>query len=442
MAENLALAALYAIRDVGLDPPAPDQLAERVRLRLAGELARERAAGRPTRGRRRWRQAGSLVVVFSTLVTVAVVVGLFALLHDRGDGGSSSAASARPLIARLAVLRRPQTVADVLPSRPKLVHLQGTIIPSLTRLVASPPGAKMYLVVSTPPTGLNALWDPKLGDQVSIVTITAHSATDSEPLPVADLSDAQQVSLSPGGRVPTPPGSRFHGRLQPAYEVSVVPDGVAHVRWTFLSPPGKPRQRVNARVGDNVAYARSAPTGGILISGRWYATDGTLIPTSSRPMRQAEAAQQTARKAAAIRQYVHYSTVRPHHCSPPSRCSRSPAAPRCTPPPASRSRGRPCRRCHSRLSTSPTHDSRPSLTPARSDRSPSRQGRLSGSSPARKACASPRPARRSRPGSEAAAGRAARLTSPAPSRAAPGCQAAEPAGHTRPTRCYRSPGQR
>jgi hypothetical protein len=306
MAEDVTLAVLFAVRDVGLDQPGVDELAERVRQTLAGEIARERAAGRPTRVRQRWWRAGSLVVVLSTLVTVAVVVGLFALLHHRSDGGSSSAASAKSLIARLAVLRRPQTAADVLPARPKLVHLHGTIIPSLTRLVDSPPGARLYLVVSTPDREQTALWDPKLGDQVSIVTLTAHNATDSQPLPAAGLSDAHQVF--PGGRLPAGPVARSHQlRGSAAYEVSVIPDGVARVRWTFLSAPGKPPHSVKARVGNNVAYAPYGPAGGIPLSGRWSAADGTVIPTSGRALRQAEAAQEAAMKTAAIRQYAHYS---------------------------------------------------------------------------------------------------------------------------------------
>ncbi|MFZ1993094.1 MAG: hypothetical protein WAU75_03220 [Solirubrobacteraceae bacterium] len=306
MAEDVTLAVLFAVRDVGLDQPGVDELAERVRQTLAGEIARERAAVRPTRVSRRWWRAGSLVVVLSTLVTVAVVVGLFALLRNRSDGGSSSAASAKSLIARLAVLRRPQAAADVLPARPKLVHLHGTIIPSLTRLVASPPGARLYLVVSTPDREQTALWDPKLGDQVSIVTLTAHNATDSLPLPAAGLSDAHEVF--PGGRLPAAPVARSH-RLRglAAYEVSVIPDGVARVRWTFYRAPGKPPHTVQARVGDNVAYAPYGPAGGIPRSGRWYAANGTVIPTSGTALRQAEARQEAAMKAAAIHQYAHYS---------------------------------------------------------------------------------------------------------------------------------------
>jgi hypothetical protein len=303
MAENSALAALYAIRDLGREQPVADELAERVGQTLAGEIARERMAGRPTRVGRRWWRSGGLVVVLSMLVTVVVVVGLFALLHD---GSSSGAASAKSLIARLAVLRRPQTAADVLPARPKLVHLHGTIIPSLTRLVASPPGARLYLVVSTPDREPNGLWDPKLGDQVSIATVTAHNATDSPPLPAAGLRDAHEVF--PGGRLPAGPVARSQ-RLggSAAYEVSVIPDGVARVRWTFYRGAGKPLHSVLARVGDNVAYAPYGPAGGIPLSGRWYAADGTVIPTSGSALRQAEARQEAAMKAAAIRQYAHYS---------------------------------------------------------------------------------------------------------------------------------------
>lgn len=306
MDEDVMLGVLVAVRDVGLTQPEADDLEARVRQTIASEIAREPVAGRPRRAPRRSWRAGSVVVVLSSLVTVAVVVGLLALLHHRSDGGSSSAASAEPLIARLAALRRPQTADDVLPAHPKLVHLQGTIIPSLTRLVASPPGARLYLVVSTPATGESALWDPKLGDQVSIATVTAHNATDSLPIPAAELSDAREVF--PGGRLPARRLARSHRWVQPpAYEVSVIPDGVARVRWTFDNGPGRPPRRVSARIGDNVAYAPYGPAGGVQLSGRWYARDGTVIPTSDRALRQAEAAQEAAQKAAAIRQYARYS---------------------------------------------------------------------------------------------------------------------------------------
>lgn len=120
------------------------------------------------------------------------------------------------------------------------------------------------------------------------------------------LSDAHEVF--PGGRLPARRIARSHHLLgSAAYEVSVIPDGVARVRWTFERAPGLPPQAVNAHVGTNVAYAPYGPAGGIPLSGRWYAADGRVIPTSGTALRQAEAAQEAAMKAAAIRRYARYS---------------------------------------------------------------------------------------------------------------------------------------
>lgn len=65
-----------------------------------------------------------------------------------------SAGASAALTARLAVLQRPQTPADLLPSGVELPAAgQGTIIPALTRLVATPGSARLYLAVLTAARG-------------------------------------------------------------------------------------------------------------------------------------------------------------------------------------------------------------------------------------------------------------------------------------------------
>jgi hypothetical protein len=105
----------------------------------------------------------------AALAGTPAISGAFAGTSDAQTSSSPSAA----LIAQLAVLQRPQTPADVLPSGRKLpARGQGTIIPALTRLVATPAGASLYLAVFTPPRGSLPLWSPSLGDQVSLVSVT------------------------------------------------------------------------------------------------------------------------------------------------------------------------------------------------------------------------------------------------------------------------------
>jgi hypothetical protein len=126
------------------------------------------------------------------------VSGLLAIagpFAGTSDAQTSSGPSA-VLTARLAVLQRPQTPSDVLPSGLKLPPLgEGTIIPGLTRLVATPAGASVYLAVFTPARGRLPLWSPSLGDQVSLVSVTARGAELTEPVPAVDLSNGKSVGI-------------------------------------------------------------------------------------------------------------------------------------------------------------------------------------------------------------------------------------------------------
>jgi len=188
------------IARVGRIPAGGDR--ERVDLAAARrELDRvfdEAALGRRARGprSRRWRRSRASVPLIVSCLVVALIAVL-ALLVLRPSPVARHGSPSRPaatsaadaLIAKLAVLRRPQTSADRLPRNLKLnreangVGLpQGThwgvILPSLSRLVATPPGARLYLVVTTPVSGSQALWRASLGDQVTILVITAHGATE------------------------------------------------------------------------------------------------------------------------------------------------------------------------------------------------------------------------------------------------------------------------
>lgn len=96
------------------------------------------------------------------------------------------------------------------------------------------------------------------------------------------------------------------------YNVSIVPDGVARVRWTFYTSRGKPRRAIDVPVTNNVAIAPLQPTLGVLGRGTWYAPDGSVVPTSERALRHAEAARDAVLTARAAR----YDARHSYHAPP------------------------------------------------------------------------------------------------------------------------------
>jgi hypothetical protein len=109
-----------------------------------------------------------MVGALATLALAVGGAGARTAAAPAAAGQAATAPSAAGLIARLAVLRRPQTPADVLPANaPPLPSPPGRIIPGLTRLVAVLPNLRLYLVVATPTRGSLPLWAPALGDQAT-----------------------------------------------------------------------------------------------------------------------------------------------------------------------------------------------------------------------------------------------------------------------------------
>lgn len=318
-----------------------EQLVHRLRSELAplrarvdlAERVREQARERKRTGRR-WspmleRQhrptLGMVAVGLSSLVVVAVVVVGLALLHHSGAPGETSAPSPRGLIARLAVLRRPQTPADRLPADVKLPPRDGKVVPGLTRLVATPPpppdsargrGVRLFLAVTKPLTGPDSLWSPKLGDQVSVVALTRYGTTQTLAIPAADLSNAQPIGVV-GGRVLAGRIVNRAAALKDDYMVGIVPDGVAYVRWTF-GKRGKPVVTLKLPVSHNIAYiAYGQPLrsrAGAFLHATWYAANGAMIPTSDRALRRALQTRQNEQRAQLIRVLSH----EPSHRAPPA----------------------------------------------------------------------------------------------------------------------------
>jgi hypothetical protein len=241
-----------------------------------------------------------VVAACCSIAPVALAVGAGASRSSRLTGRQVNLGPAQGLIARLAVLRRAQTAADVLPSALHLPRFSrgGVIIPSLTRLVALTPNAKLFLVVMTPPGGPRpALWGARFGDQVAIVAVTAAGASESVGIPAADLSNADQLEAALGGT-----SVAASARTD---EVGIVPDGVARVSWTFAALSNRgfhPGRVVSLPVSNNVAVVARDKSTAVLLSARWYAADGTRVPSSDRALRQATAARDATIRRQIIRQ--------------------------------------------------------------------------------------------------------------------------------------------
>lgn len=257
---------------------------------------------------------------------VALLIGAagLVLVHHRPASPSASPQSANVpaaagLIARLGVLRRPQTAVDRLPAalvagweRQTAQEDVGRLLPALTRLVAVRGPVRLYLAVTTPAPGPNPLWSPRDGDQVTVVAITPRGMTASPSIPAVALSDPDILSvagltLGQG----TSPNALAAARGY-AYDVAIVPDGVARVHWTLANRDGGVGEAVRVTVQNNAAVSPlSRTTTDVLLSGEWYAANGHRVATravltQALDARQAERQRQAL--AAAERQHVTAST--------------------------------------------------------------------------------------------------------------------------------------
>ena len=220
------------------------------------------------------------------LVSGALMLGLCVSGASVVSAEAQTPSASAALTARLAVLRRPQTPADALPSGVRLPHEgQGTIVPSLTRLVATPAGASLYLAVFTPAHGSPPFWSTRLGDQVGLVSVTARGAQIGGPVPAAELADGNRVTV-------VGPGTRSSGGLSSDYQVGVVPDGVARVVWTFADARRRHRYVVDGDPANNIVIVPFHEASPFLLHATWYSADGSRISTSDRALRRATAARQ------------------------------------------------------------------------------------------------------------------------------------------------------
>jgi hypothetical protein len=286
---------LHELGDLGANQLRTESVRSRVRLAVDHEVDAEqsgRSARRPRQVRIRISR-GALVSAVCVLVAVAVVVGALTLVSGGSNRPSQPAANpgARALIARLAVLRRPQTPADHLPAHLNLVGVSGTIVPGLTRRITVRSGLTIYLVVTTPTPAVRRtytypalVWPASLGDQVSLVAVRGTHAIQNTPVPAVDLDNATQFA-----RIGPTTTSGSHGGR--AIQVAqIVPDGVTRVRWRYGVPADQFIPVRTTAVADNVALApahRVAPR-----TATWLTAAGTAVHTSTAVARRLALAEQ------------------------------------------------------------------------------------------------------------------------------------------------------
>ncbi len=200
---------------------------------------------------RRRNSYGRLATVIVVIAAVAMAVVAVVALAHRSSPRVRLTKAQRPLVARLAVLRRAQRGAD------RSGQFSGPIIPGLTRLVATLPGnwglgpTRIYLIV-------------RKHDGVAAVTLYRHTIGLEGKGATVNLHNPRDVNV---GLV---------------YTVGIVPDGVARVRWVFKShyrnrAGRRTLLRVSPLVQNNVAVAPIVPHQGRLVAATWYQPDGRLF---------------------------------------------------------------------------------------------------------------------------------------------------------------------
>jgi hypothetical protein len=286
----------------------------RSQMQEAARREASRRAGFAPRAALQW-VGPAAGIAFTVAIVAAIALAALVLVHHR-QPGEASASGPAGLVARLAVLRRPQQPSDVLPAccRPHSAA-NGAIIPRFSRLVATRAGIRFYLVVTSPAENPKPLSSPNLGDQVAIVAIARHQVFETAGIPAADLSDPTHVTAMDFGPRSAPFGPH-------SFAIQIVPDGVARVRWSFRDVTGGPRT-YELTGGPDHTYEHIA-TNNIVIAHdsvptdpqwlqqvTWYRSNGTVAPTSLAALRQATAARWAPQRASDLQYDLEHSSPAP-----------------------------------------------------------------------------------------------------------------------------------
>lgn len=239
--------------------------------------ARRRAAPR------RRLEGGFVAVAAAVLVALAVAAGALALLGGRSQplkpSVTATPSSRQQLVGLLAVLRRPQTQADLsLPGlkRPRSVpHALAQPDQPLIRLAAVAPwGARVYLVPFQPLSssamahlrGLVLQLARSRAGQGELLRIIARGAAPSAAASPAAIEDGRALAF-----VPLLPHVRPRRALR---LVEVVPDGVAHVSLAYASA-GRVIKTVAVHGNTAAVQVRPAPRGRLALI--WLAPGGQML---------------------------------------------------------------------------------------------------------------------------------------------------------------------
>jgi hypothetical protein len=230
------------------------------------------------------------------VAAIVAVVAVTSLTHSAARHGTSARvpSAARGLVSRLAVLRRRQRPGDVLPhwavrETESLTH-SARVIGGLSRLVGAVHmgqygRARVYLVVQRPPRfPLHSnhpeppFLNPRLGDQATIAFVGAFREEAAINGPTV-AAGGQTVAATRRGSTADP------GQFTDLWGAvaSIVPDGVAHVKWVFgteVAGNRAPTVTVWPRVRDSVAVGRVPASLQIYMrTAIWYGADGRVIST-------------------------------------------------------------------------------------------------------------------------------------------------------------------
>jgi hypothetical protein len=231
--------------------------------------------------------AAAALASAAVVVAVVIVIGALGPGHTPSAVGSDLPAglprTARSLVARIAVLRRPQTAADRLPA-PALMQarkLDPSLVPSLTRFATTvdagsgPLAAiRAYVTLSTAnvPTGSFA--------SVGVALVSSTPSARLLALSGGMAPGAGALFSQPSDVLTVVVGRRS---VRTSLWLAVLRDGVASARWVFTPFPAGtgPDVTVFPRIENNVAIAPGAPAGGNLVSATWYATNGRVLSSFS-----------------------------------------------------------------------------------------------------------------------------------------------------------------
>jgi hypothetical protein len=144
------------------------------------------------------------------LIAVVTTAGLLAVSAGAAQASVPGAAEApgvqapAGLIQQLSVLQRAQVSTDVVVASQLPPVQRPRLIASLSRLVDTVAGTKIYLVVLRPLVGPMYLWKPDLGDVAELIAVTANSTWRTNlrtvPVPAVHLSDGNATGEAQSGR--------------------------------------------------------------------------------------------------------------------------------------------------------------------------------------------------------------------------------------------------